>query len=364
MLCSPFSQDEIKEAVWGCGNDKSPGPDGFNFRFIKNLWDLLKHDVESKVKEFFDRGTWPKGCNASFISLISKGENPQGLTDYRSISLIGSLYKIISKLLANRLRGVIGKVIDESQSAFVGERNMLDSVVVANEIIHEAKCKKKPTLVMKVDFEKAYDSIDWDFLVYMMRRMRFCEKWVGWIVQCLQSTTISVLVNGSATDQFVPERGIRQGDPMAPFLFLIVAEGLNGLVRMAVQKKKLTGYRMAGDTDLEVPILQFADDTLFFCEATMQNVVVIKSILRCFELASGLKVNFHKSSLGGIAVDNTSFDQFLAFLNCKSMRFPFTYLGIPIGGNPHSIRHWDPIVAKVRRRLTSWGRRSLSFGGR
>src|ERR1044072_453739 len=97
---------------------------------------------------------------------------------------------------------------------------MLDSVVVANELIHEAKNKRKPTLVLKVDFEKAYDSIDWDFLVYMMRRMRFNEKWVGWIVQCLHSTSISVLVNGSASQQFVPERGLDRGILWLHFCFL------------------------------------------------------------------------------------------------------------------------------------------------
>src|ERR1044072_1328035 len=102
---------------------------------------------------------------------------------------------------------VLGKVIDDAQSAFVGGRNMLDSVVVANEIVHEAKSKRKSTLVLKVDFEKAYDTVDWDFLVYMMRRMQFPERWVGWIIQCLASSTVSVLINGSASDQFVPQRG-------------------------------------------------------------------------------------------------------------------------------------------------------------
>lgn len=111
---------------------------------------------------------------------------------------------------------------------------MLDSVVIANEAVHAAKLSRDPTIVFKVDFEKAYDSVRWEFLFYMLRRFNFSEKWIMWVRGCLESTFVSVLVNGSPTSEFRMEKGIRQGDPIAPFLFLVVAEGLSGILRQTV----------------------------------------------------------------------------------------------------------------------------------
>lgn len=164
---------------------------------------------------------------------------------------------------------------------------MLDGVVVAIELVHAAKHGKKPSFLLKVDFEKAYDTVDWGFLRYMMRMMNFCEKWITWIVGCLSSASVSVLVNGSPSEEFTMARGIRQGDPLAPFLFLIVAEGLTGLVRSAMDVGKLEGLRVGTTEVVEVSILQFADDTLLMGEVTLQNVLTMKCILRCFEMASG-----------------------------------------------------------------------------
>jgi len=138
------------------------------------------------------------------------------------ISLVGCIYKIISKSLSLRLKSVLHKVIDQTQSAFLKGRGLLDSVVVANETIDEVKRKKKKCIVVKVDYEKAYDSIRWDFLFYMMERLGFCIRRINWIKESLKSSTISVLVNGSPTHEFNPTKGLRQGDPLAPFLYNII----------------------------------------------------------------------------------------------------------------------------------------------
>src|ERR1044072_677511 len=118
--------------------------------------------------------------------------------------------------------------------------------------------------VFKVDFEKTYESVKWEFLFYMLRRMEFCDKWIQWVNACLKSTSFLVLVNGIPNDEFVLEKGLRQRNPMAPFLFLIVAEGLNGLVKQAICAKCFSGFRLGLNDALEISILQFADDTLLF----------------------------------------------------------------------------------------------------
>jgi len=130
----------------------------------------------------------------------------------------------------------LNHLIDERQSTFVKGRQLLHGVLIASEVVEEARRLKKSCLVFKVDFEKSYDSVPWQFLFYMMRRMRFHERWIGWVKGCLTSASISILVNGSPTDEFKPRRGLRQGDPLAPLLFVLVAERLTGLMREAVSR--------------------------------------------------------------------------------------------------------------------------------
>lgn len=171
FLVEPFDELEVRDDVWDCGSEKSPGSDGLNFRFIKEFWDVIKSDF----MRFLD--------------------------EYKPISLIGCVYKIVAKLLS-RLRKVLPAIIDER--AFIEDRHLLHSVVIANEVIDEAKRCSKSCLVFKVDYEKTYDSVCWKFLLHMMRRMSFCTKWISWIEGYLKSISISILVNGSPTVEFIP----------------------------------------------------------------------------------------------------------------------------------------------------------------
>ncbi|GKU86405.1 hypothetical protein SLEP1_g936 [Rubroshorea leprosula] len=363
LLTSTFSEQEIKEEVWNCEPSKSPGPDGFNFRFIRTMWEVIKDDIINFVREFHQHGRLVRGSNASFIVLIPKTDNPQAIEEFRPISLIGVIYKIIAKLLANRLRKVLPKVIGEQQMAFIEGRQLVEGAVIANEILDEIKRKKKKGFLFKADFEKAYDNVSWEFIDYMMMRLGFCATWRKWIQECLSSSLVSILINGSPTNQFPVYKGIRQGDPLSPFLFLIVAEGLNGLMSSAVEKERYKGVGI-GRGDAMVTHLQFADDTIFFGEATEDNIMVIKCIMRTFELASGLKINYRKSQLIGVGIDQNWSAKMAYQLCCKEGKLPFKYLGIPIGGNSRRKALWQPMVESVRKKLASWKGRYLSMGGR
>jgi len=180
-LIGDVSEEEVKNVVWSCDSSKSPGPDGFNFCFIKYCWVCLKEDFVSAVNDFMVNDKWPRGSNASFICLISKTENLQQLSDYRPFSLIKCVYKIMSKILAIRLKNMISKVIDVRQYGFLEGMRLLDNILVANEVLEEMKRKKKSYVFFKVDYEKAYDSVRWDFIYYMLGRLGFCEKWISWI---------------------------------------------------------------------------------------------------------------------------------------------------------------------------------------
>jgi len=276
---------------------------------------------------------------------------------------VGAIYKVISKVLAGRIKNVLPALIDGSQSTFIEERGLVDSVLLTNEVIEDIRRRGKRGLCLKVYFEKAYDSVRWDFLYDMLSRLGFHNVWIKWIRGCMESATISVLVNGNPMEEFKPTRGLRQGDPMAPFLFIVVAKGLAGLVRQAMKANLLSGVKV-GNKEVEVSFLQFADDTLFFCEDSWSNVVVMKSILRGFELASGLKINFHKSSLAGVNVQSNNLLCYSKFLNCNQLGTPFKYLGLEVGGNPRKKLFWEPVLNKLKARLSVWKGRFLSMAGR
>ncbi|GKV21933.1 hypothetical protein SLEP1_g31856 [Rubroshorea leprosula] len=363
LLVAPFSEEEVRKVIWECDSSKAPGPDGFNFGFLKSMWEDIKTEVIGFVKEFQEQGRLERGSNASFIVLIPKTENPQRIEEYRTISLIGVMYKVIAKLLASRLCKVLHKIIGEQQMAFIKGRQLVDGVVIANEVIDEAKRRRKKSFMFKVDFEKAYDKVCWNFIDYMLDRMAFSATWKRWIQECLKSSMVSILINGSPTRQFPVTKGIRQGDPLSPFLFLIVAEGLNGLMKAAVDKELYKGVEIGKDA-VTVTHLQFADDTIFFGEASEQNVRTIKCILRTFELAAGLKINFGKCQLMGIGVDDDWRNKMAYRLGCKEGEFPFKYLGIPIGGSHRRLKMWQPLLDSVRKKLSSWKGRYLSQGGR
>jgi len=176
MLVEDISEEEVKFVVWSCDSSKSPGPDDFNFGFLKLCWEILKEDILKAVNEFAVIGSWPKGSNVSFICLVPKVDNPQQLCDFRPISLVGCLYKIVSKVLSVRLKKAISKLIDYRKSTFLEGRGLLDSVLVANDVLEDVKMKKKSCAFFKLDYKKAFDSVRLDFLYYMLGRLGLCEK--------------------------------------------------------------------------------------------------------------------------------------------------------------------------------------------
>lgn len=206
-LTCGFSEEEVRNAVWECDSSKSPGPNGFNMCFFKACWFIIKNDLMRVVHEFHSNGRLVKGSNSSFIVLIPKKDGACGLNQFRPISLIGCLYKVIAKVLSRRLKMVMHKLIGEPQSAFISGRNILDGAVVLNEVVEEAKKSKKERLVFKVDFTKAFDTVDWAYLLDMLHHMNFPAKWIRWMSGCISSASANVLLNGVPSGDFVLERG-------------------------------------------------------------------------------------------------------------------------------------------------------------
>ncbi|GJT84138.1 RNA-directed DNA polymerase, eukaryota [Tanacetum coccineum] len=304
FLESVISLEELKDAVWGCAGSKIPGPNGFNFNFIKFYSEDIKHEFWICIKYFKATGMIANGCNPSFVVLAPKNIDPLCFSDYRPISLIGCVYKVISKILANRLAKVIASVIGPNQSAFIEGRQILNGCLIETEIIKMASIEKLKLLSFKVDFEKAFDSVNWNFLLDIMGQMGFGSKWRNWIASCLSSAFISILINGSPAKEFKLEKGLRQGDPLSPFLFLTVAEAL------------------------QVSILEACNK------------------------------GFYKG------VSSSDVESLAAALGCSHEFLPFTYLGLPVGKRTRYCDGWNAVINRFRDRLSSWKANSLSIGGR
>jgi hypothetical protein len=211
-LTKDFLIDEFKDALFSMHSDKAPGPDGLNPAFYKRFWELCGGELYNTSVQWLQRGRFLEQLNKTNIVLIPKIDNPTSMKDLRPISLCNVLYKIISKVLANRLKPLLNRYISVEQSAFVADRSILDNVMVAMETMHHMKCKTKGKIgevALKIDISKAYDRVDWSYLMNVMRKMGFCEKWVKWIQMCLVSVQYTVTVNEERVGPIIPGRGLR-----------------------------------------------------------------------------------------------------------------------------------------------------------
>ncbi|GKB24540.1 RNA-directed DNA polymerase, eukaryota, reverse transcriptase zinc-binding domain protein [Tanacetum coccineum] len=307
-------------------------------------------------------GEIPNCCNSSFIALIPKVPDANLVKDFRPISLIGSIYKIIAKILANRLVNVLDGIVSEVQSAFVTGRQMLDGPFIINELIQWCRSKKRKAVIFKVDFEKAFDSVIWDYLDDVLFKFGFGSKWRAWIRNCLSSSRGSILTNGSPTKEFQFFKGLKQGDPLSPFLFILVMESLHLSFQRVIDAGMFTGIKLSNS--VTVSHLFFADDAVFVGKWCQGNINTLVNVLECFHRASGLKINMSKSKLMGIHVEDSLIKQAAVKLGCLTFRAPFTYLGLKVGGSMSRISEWNDVVDKVKARLSKWKLKTLSIGGR
>ncbi|KAK2654791.1 hypothetical protein Ddye_014647 [Dipteronia dyeriana] len=300
---------------------------------------FIQDDFMKFMHEFYRNGSVVKDLNHTFITLILKIRSPESLKDYRPISSVGSLYKVLVKVLANMIKNMMNSVVGPSQIAFVKGHQIVDSFVIAEEIIHSWKRDGKWGLLLKLDFEKAYDSVDHAFLLHVLDRMGFGKRWQEWIGWCIGSPSISVLVNSSPTYQFQMERGLCQGDPFSHFLYNLVVEVLKTMIFKDIDLGliKEVGF---GDNVIHISHLQFADDTVLFIEPSLEYLSNMKRILRCYELASGLKINFHKSCLVKVRKKDLRDENWAKVFRCSLSSLPLTYLGLPLGGISNREAFW------------------------
>jgi hypothetical protein len=358
-----FTLDEIREAVFGSYADGAPGPDGLSFMFYLHFWDIIKFDLLEMFDDWFENRLDIYRLNFSMTNLIPKEEDGISMKKFRPISLCNCSFKIFTKAITNRYARIMNRLISQCQFAFVRGRFILESVVTAHEVIHEIHSKKEQGLIFKIDYEKAYDMVNLDFLYEVLSFRGFSDKFIHMIRQITQKGSVGVKVNEVEGEFFLTGKGLRQGDPLAPLLFNTVVDvfsrmlvkGSNaGLVRGLCSNLILRG----------VISLQYADDTLLFLEKNREVAINFKWILTCFEQLSGMRINYHKSELIGINVDNMEMSPFLEIFQCVEGQFPIKYLGLPLHFKKLKREELQSLVDSLLKRLSGWRGKLLSLEAR
>lgn len=272
-LIRDVSKDEIKRAAFELGSLKSPGPDGYPGFFFQSFWDKVGNEVCGAVKRFFSNGFFLRKLNNTNITLIPKVFCPKALGQFRPISLCNFAMKVITKVMANRLKSILQEIISPNHSAFFLGHLIQDNIIVAHEVFHFLKMKKGTGgfMALKLDFNKAYDGVEWDFVEALMNKMGFHATWVNWVMQCISNVKFTIMVNGKARVQVRPKRGLRQGDPLSPYLFVLVKDVLSKMISKACEEKQLSGARF----NRNCPTLShsfFADDALLFSKLKYRTV--------------------------------------------------------------------------------------------
>ncbi|KAL2225212.1 UNVERIFIED_CONTAM: hypothetical protein Sindi_3023300 [Sesamum indicum] len=342
QLLEPFSEEDIKKAIFDIGKDRAPGPDGYSSGFYKNAGPVVGQEVTKAVQEFSSTGKLLKQINSTILTIIPKVHSPTSVADFCPISCCNVLYKIIVKLIVQRLSVVLDKIISPCQAAFVPGRSIGDNVMLAQELFTGYnQARLPPRCALKVDIRKAYDTVEWDFLLSVLQLFSFPEIFRRWIEECISSPSFSVGMNGKPHGYFAGARGLRQGDPLSPYLFVLVMEC----------------------DDLRIFQLEFADDLLLFCRANTESARIFKSGLDRFADWSGLCLNVEKSHIIISRSAQNIREEPLAVLGFQEGHLPMRYLGLPLISSRLSIADCQPLLSKIDARINGWEGLALSYAG-
>jgi hypothetical protein len=361
-ISHPFSKEEIDAVILDLPTDKAPGPDGFNSLFFKKAWTIIREDIYRLCNDFFSHKADLKSINSSYITLVPKKDNPEIVSDFRPISLLNSSLKIITKVLANRLQPLAQQLVHANQYGFIKGKTIQDCLGWAFEYLHQCHTSRREIIIVKLDFEKAFDLVEHKAVLDITRAKGFCPKWIKWVGDIFSSATSSALVNGVAGKEFKCKRGVRQGDPLSPLLFANAADLLQGVINSEYMARTLIPP-FPQNSGTPFPIVQYADDTLLIMQACEAQLLHLKDILQRFVLSTGLVVNFHKSFLVPINVDQEKASLLAALFGCLVGSFPFTYLGLPMGLTKPQVKDYAPLLCRIERRL-SVSSQFLTMAGR
>eukprot|EP00253_Pinus_taeda_P002079 PITA_02079 len=362
LLLHPILMQEVDDAMSQLKEGKAPGPDGFTTTFFHTFWELLKHEVWQIVEESRNLHWLLPSLNSTFIALIPKEEDSITPDKYRLIALCNVIYKVISKVIVNWLKPLLPFLISLEQSGYVEGRKILDGIILTHEIIHSLKTTKQAGMLLKLDLSKAFDKLSWTYIQHMLSAFGFCSMWVRWIMILITSSQFSILINGIPSRPFKPSRGIRQGDPLSPFLFILMAEGLGRHIKNVLLSRQIIGLSVHNTPANSHQ--QFVDDTMLFGYPSVQEASRFKALLNDFSKASGTDVNCRKSQIFFFHTPPSVKTAVTRILGFPSASLPSKYLGALLVASAIKHSTWQSLLEKLESRLNLWTHRTLNLVSR
>lgn len=361
FLANPFTEVEIEGAVFQLAKNKASGPDGLPNEFIQKYWVHLKGQIGKIMEEFYEGTLDLLPYNEGNIVLIPKTEAPTETGQFRPISVINLIPKLISKILSNRLSRVLPDLISVNQTAFVKGRQIADNFVTTREMLQHIAQTKNSAIFVKIDFRKAFDSVEWPFLIRVMQARNFPRRWIKWMELIWSTSSSKICINGDYSESFMHKRGLRQGDPLSPMMFNLAADVFQ---RMVQHLNSILPRPLTNKIDSSIVAHQYADDTAVIARADVTSLISLKLVLRLYTSISGLQINFNKSIFIPINVTSNQIQVVKAIIGCQQSQFPTTYLGMPLTIKKPIKELFIPLIEKVEKRLTSWQAKMVSRAGR
>jgi hypothetical protein len=359
----PITNEEIKSALFSIPDNKSPGPDGYNALFFKQSWNIIGNDFIAAVRYFFSHNLLPRCVNATRVALVPKVENPASMNDFRPISCCNVLYKCISKLIVVRLKAALEEVIGPSQSAFLLGRQISDAILLTQELMHNYHLNTGPArFALKVDLKKAFDTVSWEYIIAGLTAIGIPQSMISWITICISTAHYSISINGESHGFFKATRGIRQGDPLSPYLFVLAMEGLGGIMHKAAQQPIFRHHWRCKPTN--ITHVCFADDLMLFCHVDIDSIGVLKSSLDNFTRLSRLTINLAKSSMYLLGVAEGMQHTITNLIGIQQRTLPVRYLGIPLISTRLTHTNCIPFLERITARIKLWTSSSLTYVGR
>lgn len=358
----PFTVEEVEKIVKAMPLDKAPGLDGFTGRFFASCWHIIKIDF-MKALEVFYRGDMQglPAINKAIVSLLPKVDGAVDLKDFRHVSLVHGAIKIFDKILATRLSTELPKLVGIHQSAFIKGRSLHDNFMLVQCTTRRLHALKEPMILLKLDLMKAFDSVQWPFLLEVLSRMVFGPKWRSWICGLLANSSTRILVNGVPGRTILNCCGLRQGDPLSPMLFILIMEPLQKLFQLATEHGLLSPLARSG---LKQRVSTFADDMMIFLKPREVEMRACAAIMRDYGEASGLLVNLVKSRAMPIRCLEETMEMICTLLGCSIGTFPCTYLGLPLTIRKQSSAHFEGLVSQLEACLPTWRATLMPKSGR
>ncbi|GJR75133.1 RNA-directed DNA polymerase, eukaryota, reverse transcriptase zinc-binding domain protein [Tanacetum coccineum] len=329
VMIKEVSDKEIKDALFGIGDNKAPGPDGYSSVFFKKAWGIIGKDVCDAVKEFFSSGQMLGELNATLITLVPKIQTPLKVYDFRHIACCNVIYKCISKIITNMIKSDLKKLVQNNQSAFIPGRVIQDNIMISQEILRGYGRKKgQKRCAMKIDLQKAYDTVSWNFLETILIKFGFHKRMVDWIMVCVRTAGFSICINGE-----------RHGDR--------------------------TDFKFHhGCKELQLVNLCFADDLMMFCHSDVSSVSIVKDAIEEFSGVSGLLPNMNKSSLFFGSLNANEKDRIMEVMQFKEGSLPTKYLGVPLITKQLGINDCKGLIDKIKGKTEDWKYKYMSYAGR